>query len=152
MENVTIKLACHFSETVSTGFYLPAGIIAILNVVSGDFKGWSIRIGAHADNLANCDKLMRWPCVTTKKPMESQLNISSAFGGLVYFESPGAGELTVNMSNLVESPFFDLANQASVNDWLRRRRAPGLWVITYKFDYSNRIDVDFYLNLGRISR
>ena len=121
-------MTCNFQERLSTGYYLPAGTILLLTADSASFDGWSIRIGAHTDDLSHCEKLSRWPCVTTCKAITQQMSFSSPFGGLIYFESSGPGNLSVGMNNVVESPFIDLTKPSTIEDWPRRRQATGLWV------------------------
>ena len=134
LENIELKISCQFQERVSTGYYLPAGTTLTVNVSSGSFEGWSVRIGAHSDDLSNCNPMPRWPVVTTVKKFDSeQMNVSSAFGGLIYLESPKAGTITVNLSNVVESPFVDLTKPETVGNWPRRRNAIGLWLGFYFF-------------------
>ena len=128
LENIELEISCQFQERVSTGYYLPAGTILVINICSGDYEGWMLRIGAHTDDLSQSCSLPRWPCVSIEKQLSSQqLSVSSAFGGLIYFESPNAGTITVNLSNVVESPFVDLTKPETLNDWPRRRNALGLW-------------------------
>ena len=80
------------------------------------------------DDLGQCCSLPRWPIVCTEKKLDSrQMSISSPFGGLIYFDSPNAGSIVVNLSNVVESPFIDLTKNETIDDWSRRRNAPGLW-------------------------
>ena len=47
LDDVEINITCHYKERLSTGYYLPAGTILGLHVLSDSFNGWSIRIGAH---------------------------------------------------------------------------------------------------------
>ena len=134
LHGVKINLTCDFNERLSTGYYLPAGTILLLAVDSGtDFNGWSIRIGAHTDDLSNCEKLLRWPCVTSCKSLARELSFSSPFGGLIYFESSGPGSLSVCLNNVIESPFIDLNKPSTIYDWPRRCQAAGLWVFKKKF-------------------
>jgi len=67
------------------------------------------------------------------------MSISSPFGGLIYFESPGPGSISLTLNNIVESPFIDLTKPATIEDWPRRRQSPGLWVFTYNNRYSSVI-------------
>ena len=55
------------------------------------------------------------------------MSFSSPFGGLVYFESSAPSSLNVLISNVVESPFIDFTKPETINDWNRRRLAPGPW-------------------------
>ena len=81
--------------------------------------------------MSNCEKLARWPCVTTDKSLTKEMNFSSPFGGLIYLESPGSGSLAITLSNVVQAPFLDLSQPETIRDWAKRRQAPGLWVISF---------------------
>jgi hypothetical protein len=70
------------------------------------------------------------------------MSISSPFGGLIYFDSPGPGSIYVCLNNIVESPFIDLTKPATIEDWPRRRQSSGLWVFT-----NNNRDSSFILSL-----
>lgn len=127
-ENVEIVLSSKFSERISTGYFLPAGVELLVRVVQGDFKGWAVRIGAHSDDLTNCSELRRWPSVTVRKILDKdKMSLNSPFGGLVFFENPNAGELQVVLTNVVEAPFIDVTKPETVLHWRRRRNSPGLW-------------------------
>jgi hypothetical protein len=86
-------------------------------------------IGSHSDDLSNCNEIKRWPCVTICKELaSSNLVLSSPFGGLIYLISPeNGGQINFTMNNIVESPFIDLTQPNTVNDWERRKNASGLW-------------------------
>jgi hypothetical protein len=56
------------------------------------------------------------------------MSLSTPFGGLIYFESPGPGSIYASLNNVVESPFIDLTKAATIEDWPRRRQSSGLWV------------------------
>lgn len=128
LENVELDLSTQFEERVSTGYYLPAGVKLIAKC-TGDLKLWTLRIGAHTDDLSYCGHFTRWPVVTTTKYVTETIEICSPFGGLIYFESSGKGSLIVNLSNVVESPYIDLTKPETINDWNRRRNSPGLWLV-----------------------
>jgi hypothetical protein len=128
LSNVELKLVSRFNELISTGFYLPAGYTLVVQVLDGNEADWSVQIGAHTDNLSDCDTFKRWPCITTTKRIEDgQLVVTSPYGGLIYFKSQQASCLLINLSNVVESPYFDLTKSETVNDWPRRKNASGLW-------------------------
>ncbi len=56
------------------------------------------------------------------------MELFSPFGGLIYVISPqNGGELKLTMSNIVESPLIDLTLPETIDDWERRKHAPGLW-------------------------
>lgn len=108
---------------------MPAGVNLIIDVKETSNSNWHILIGCHSDDLSNCDELKRWPCITTQKSLAQGLNILiSPFGGLVYIISPeDGGEISLVLSNIVESPFLDITLPNTVIDWNRRRQSEGLW-------------------------
>ena len=129
IENVTLSFSTKFGkERLSSGYYLPAGETFLLKVISGDFNQWSVRIGSHCDDLSECDDFSRWPCVTVLKNLQEEMEIFSPFGGLIYLESPcSGGDISISLSYVVESPFFDLTKPETINKWNENRNAPGLW-------------------------
>lgn len=131
LEDIRIEVSSNFQERISTGYYLPASVNLLINVNSGDFKGWSIRIGAHTDDISHCDSFKRWPCITLVKDLTQQMSLCTPFGGLIYFESPKASSINVTLNNVVESPFIDLKKPETILDWERRRLAPGLWFLIF---------------------
>ena len=86
MTNVALKLHSKFSERLSTGYYLPAGVEISITVTSGDIKGWKCRIGAHCDILKPQSDYRRWPVCYVIKQLKEELNFKSSFGGIVYFD------------------------------------------------------------------
>lgn len=126
LENIDLEIESQFDEWISTGYYLPAGV-ELKAKIEGNLDGWSIRIGAHSDNIANCEFLTRWPCVTVTKELSNDLTLFSPFGGLVYFESSRPGSIKINLSNVVESPYFDLTKPETIENWKNRKNSSGLW-------------------------
>jgi hypothetical protein len=109
---------------------LPAGVTLLINSKSGsNINDWSILIGCHSDDLSGCDEFKRWPCVTVQKQLLFDFNLlSSPFGGLIYLVSPeNGGEINIVLSNIVESPYFDLLRPETRSDWNRRKDADGIW-------------------------
>lgn len=126
LENIDLEIDTKFREWVSTGYYLPAGI-NLKAKIDGNLTGWSIRIGAHSDNIENCDFLTRWPCVTVTRNLSHEMVLCSPFGGLIYFESSNSGSIKVNLTNVVMAPYFDLTKLETIKNWSERKNAPGLW-------------------------
>jgi len=125
-----ISLHTRFAlDRLSTGYYLPAGSQLSVRLVTGGQGEWAVRIGAHTDQLQNSKILCRWPSVSVMKVItDDEIFVTSAYGGLVYFESLKADvAIEAIISNVVESPYFDLTLPTTVDDWPRRRSAPGLW-------------------------
>lgn len=125
-ENVQIELEAKFEdEWHSTGFYLPAGVGGTVKVLEcDDLEAWTVRIGAHADDLSACESITRWPCISSVVRMCGretecpEIVISSPFGGLVYFESSRVdAKIKAVLGNVVESPYFDLKDSKSLKKW-----------------------------------
>ena len=57
--DIEINFSTNYSECLSTGYYLPAGVKMSIYVSNGDCKGWRVRIGAHTDVLNNSDHFCR---------------------------------------------------------------------------------------------
>lgn len=89
LSSVELTLSAKFPERISTGYYLPAGQQFTCTVISGDFSGWSIRIGAHSDDLIEHTTLKRWHLISKVFEIkEAATSFHFAYGGLVYFENP----------------------------------------------------------------
>ena len=132
--DVDFEFKTKFAERLSTGFYLPAGFPITVKVLSGNPNGWSVRIGAHCDDLAECKELKRWHVLTVVKSLSTKkITFNCPFGGLVYLESSGPGSINVSISNVVESPFIDLTDEETIDDWSRRVEASGLWLVIILF-------------------
>ena len=84
--NVSIKLQSEFSERLSTGYYLPAGVEILIRVLKGQPNDWKCRIGAHTDVLKADSEYTRWPVCTVAYKLKKELKFKSPFGGLIYFE------------------------------------------------------------------
>ncbi|CAF1104715.1 unnamed protein product [Rotaria sordida] len=127
--NIQSKAA---NEWFCIGYYVPAGI-TIQIVVSEQIgaSGWSARIGCHSNDLVSCNELRRWHCISTCKSLSgTTVQMSSAFGGLLFLESP-AGEsnsISVSLQNVVLTPTYDLMDSDRVERWEDLRvRAQSLW-------------------------
>ncbi len=106
-------------------------------------SGWWVRIGAHTDELTELEELKRWPVITSSRKLARNMSFSSPFGGLVYFESPGASSLSLVISNVVEAPFIDLTQPESIKDWNRRRLAPAPWYIHFPQTHFEKIQLTY---------
>ncbi|CAF2870793.1 unnamed protein product [Rotaria sp. Silwood2] len=131
--NVTVNIQSKAAnEWYCTGYYVAAGTTIKIDVLEQvGATGWSARIGCHSDNLENCNKLYRWHCISKQKLLSgTTLEMSSAFGGLLFLESP-AGEsnsISVSLQNVVLAPTYDLMNPNRAESWEDLRvHAQGLW-------------------------
>ena len=85
-------------------------------------------MGCHTDDLSSMDRLKRWPLVYSKSKLKKENIITSAFGGLIYLDSPnGNSTIKLQFENVVEAPFLDLNQPDTIENWWNRSRAPGLW-------------------------
>ncbi len=125
----TIEIKSKFNEFHCTGYYMVAGTNIEIEVLEGNVGGWEVRIGGHTDDLSSMDNgLKRWPVVTVQQKLRKMMRISSAFGGIVYLDSPnGLSVLKLKLVNVVETPFLDLKNPDTLVEWQKRRLATGLW-------------------------
>ena len=74
----------HGPEWLGTGLYMPPGGKVSISS-DGDTKGWSVRIGAHTDDVSCRDEWRRWPRVSKIQALAGpKLSVSSPFGGNVY--------------------------------------------------------------------
>lgn len=123
-----LSLKSRFDEFHSTGYYAPAGSAIKVYVLDGNPTGWEIRIGCHTDDISDTSCYNRWPVVSSSVKLRKSTSVSTAFGGLVYFESPkGSSSLKVRLESVVEAPFYDLTKPETVQNWSKSRMAPGLW-------------------------
>lgn len=110
-----------------TSCYVPAGSEVTL-FVSKVRNKWSVHVGAHTDVLLD-DHVRRWPKISFKTIISSpgSYNLSSPFGGSVYFLSPKGADsfIEASISNIVICPRFDLLNRSG--SWNECRNDPGLW-------------------------
>lgn len=130
--HVEMEIESRVQDYHATGYYLPAGQSLVVTTVTPlDVKGtWSVSVGCHRDTLEHSQSSQRrWPnVVVTRAIIQQRTTVMSPYGGLVYLESPDdGGIIRFELDNVVEAPYFDLTDPASVADWDRRRLTPGLW-------------------------
>lgn len=112
----------------STGLYAIAG--KPLRVRSDNLApGLRLRIGAHSDTLWHLDDWKRAPEVSMSVPItKADMEVTSAFGGLVYVEVPAkaVGKVAVRIDGAVPSPHY-VHGKTTVEEWKELRGAPGPW-------------------------
>ena len=150
--HVTIKSQGH--EAHPTGLWVPAGQKCEVRVISqqcsddelegnGDTSGeesedledddedlddWYIRIGSHSDTLYHKEVLKRWPNLIIRVPLATQQQIFTPYGGLLYLVSPRTmSQISIQISGVVEAPYFDLRDPVTVEHWENARKASGPW-------------------------
>lgn len=125
LKSIPVSFDAKFAEWHSTGYYLPAGVECTIKVNQCiDSDAWSVRIGAHTDDLSNCESICRWPCISLVTPLgglsnvQSEIQVSSPYGGLIYFESHrGNVKIQAVLNNVVNTPYFDLTVPNSMKEW-----------------------------------
>ena len=126
--NTVVSIKSKFDEFHCTGYYMAAGSIVRCLVLEGNPAGWTMRIGAHTDDLSTMSSLNRWPLVSSSVKMKRDMSISSAFGGLIYIESPkGNSSIKIKLENVIEAPYFDLKKPETISNWSKNCKSPGLW-------------------------
>lgn len=124
--NVTIK--SKFDEFHCTGYYLAAGTQAVITLIEGNPSGWQVRIGSHTDDLTKMESLKRWPVVCSCIPLKRTTIVTSAFGGLIYLDSPkGNSTIKIKLESVIEAPYFDLKKPETISKWSVNCKSSGLW-------------------------
>lgn len=115
-----------------TGCYAPAAQSVLVEVTSVSPPGakWKAIVGCHVDVLTEV-AVRRWPKMSRSFDLvdKATLEINSCFGGLITLVSPNKSisSISLNISNFVSSPFFDLRDDDSVDNWTENRNLSGLW-------------------------
>ncbi|CAF0709194.1 unnamed protein product [Brachionus calyciflorus] len=124
----TISIKSKYDEFHFTGYYLPPGITGNITVLEGNPTGWEVRIGSHTDDLIAMNSLKRWPCITSNLKLRKTLSITSAFGGLIYLESPkGNSTLKLKFDSVVQAPHFDVTIPETLRNWTENSQASSPW-------------------------
>ena len=124
--NGIVVIKSKFNEFHCTGYYIAAGSSIKVSVLEGSPTGWEIRISCHTDDLSSLQSLKRWPLVHTKTKLKKLMNLTSAFGGIIYLDSPnGNSTLKIKLENVIETPFFELTRRDK--NWDEITKAAGLW-------------------------
>jgi hypothetical protein len=120
----------------STGLYVPAGEVVTLRLVKADDSaaarkaGLRVRIGAHSDELWHHASWKRVPDVQREFAWGdgTQLEVASAFGGLLYVEcgALAQGTIALVVGGAVRSPLFVLG-KTSEQEWALQRQHPAPW-------------------------
>lgn len=128
MRTKIIEIKSKFDEFHCTGCYLVAGGCAQITVVEGNPAGWEIRVGSHTDDLTEMNEIKRWPQLSIAMKLRKTMSLTSAFGGLIYVESPkGNSSLRIKLESILEAPFYDLNRPETMSAWPLNRQASGLW-------------------------
>lgn len=93
--------------------------------------GGRLRIGCHTDHLWHLDRWERAPDIVRSWALPSDgspRRVASAFGGLVYIETPrrGEGVASLQIEGAIEAPRFVLG-RTTPEQWAMARSAPAPW-------------------------
>ncbi|VGO19371.1 M60 family metallopeptidase [Pontiella sulfatireligans] len=138
-----------------TGCYLAPGCIAEVAVPRSMVnKGYSVRVGAHSWDLEKKPVIKRLDRVSLVYPItESRTLIANPLGGGIYIEVPyeaDAGIVTIQMKNVVRSPFFSARNfdKTTLADWSKtERKHPGPWTDFESDKFMMQVPTSWICNL-----
>eukprot|EP00913_Durusdinium_trenchii_P035097 g32831.t2 len=108
------KAESHDPEWLGTGLYVPPGG-KVCVCTDNPTEGWSVRVGAHTDDISCRDEWMRWPQVSLILPLadpNKMVSLSTPFGGNVYLvrSSKASQSLRATFSgNLLQQPVVSIA-------------------------------------------
>lgn len=125
----TVEIEGTPSGWVSTGLYAAPGEAVTIQVLSGDVRGWAVRIGAHTDSIQRHDRWKRWPRITRRLDLDGATStVASPFGGLLYVEAGrgAVGPLALGFRGVIDAPFFSLRETSRI-DWKVEREDPAPW-------------------------
>jgi hypothetical protein len=113
------------------GYYVAAGILIQIDIVQQEgTTGWCARIGCHSDCIKNSKEYRRWNCISICKPLPTEtIEMCSAFGGLLFLESPetGSSSITVNIHQVVLTVTYNLSDPNRMETWqYQQENAQGL--------------------------
>lgn len=151
----------HNTARKPTGAYLAPGTLATVTVPQSLVnKGFQIRVGAHANDLARKPKIDRLFRISLLYPIHStQVQVANPLGGGIYIEVPiGAdvGEVEVSLRDIVRAPFFSNTRTltTSPEQWDKvERHYPAPWAdfqsetfmmqvpTTWIYNYKNPADL-----------
>lgn len=123
-----VSIKSKYDEFHFSGFYLPPGGCCTVTVLEGNPSGWHVFIGCHTDDLTKMNSFKRWPAITSSLKLKKTLTITSAFGGLIYFESPkGNSTIKVKLDSVAEAPYYDLNKPETIRKWSENSQASSPW-------------------------
>lgn len=128
LKTVIVTIKSKFDEFHCTGYYMAPGSMISVTVLEGSIFGWEVRISSHVDDLTSMPSLNRWPLVSSSMKLKKFMTITSAFGGIIYLDSPkGNTQIRLKLENVIETPFFDLNQPETILNWHKNSKASGLW-------------------------
>ncbi|MDX2130707.1 MAG: M60 family metallopeptidase [Planctomycetota bacterium] len=124
----TVRISTDVPGWHSTGLYAAPGDVVRVGV-STPAPGVRVRIGCHTDHLWHHDAWRRVPDISRVFALTGpSTRVASAFGGLVYIETPGRGGKTLDIEivGAVAAPRF-VRGQTTPAEWEALRERPGAW-------------------------
>mmetsp|Transcript_106915 Transcript_106915/g.312611 ORF Transcript_106915/g.312611 Transcript_106915/m.312611 type:complete len:789 (+) Transcript_106915:44-2410(+) len=122
-------VANHGAEWLGTGLYVPPG--GSLKISVGHCsEGWSLKVGAHTDDIRGREEWQRWPRVSLDAPLVpcKTITLSTPFGGNLYLVRSQSSSPDVEITcsgNAVRQPHVSLAKGVDAEGILA---SPGGWV------------------------
>nr|AQT19758.1 hypothetical protein Smed-FAM115A-like protein [Schmidtea mediterranea] len=115
---------------IPIGYYLPAGETLKYKIQASTGK-WGISVGCHSDILGEKrSEWYRYPDIYTNSvPLSEEGTIFSPFGGVLWLvNSNENASISIHLSNVVLTPFFNILDESAVSDWNEnQRKHQGLW-------------------------
>jgi len=143
---------------ISTGLWLPAGIVASLTCTD-IFSGLYIQVGIHNESLiTHPSPWKRWPSVVFTYPLSNDMKISTSFGGIIYL---GISNLPPDHPQSIKIRFHRIAKyphaiQSKPQTLEKTRNIPVPWaeissksiILTVPSDYFKEIsDFDLLITI-----
>lgn len=126
----TLAIDASVPQWHSTGLYAKAGTAIEVEIPAELVpQGYGIRIGSHTDTLWRVDSWSRFPDVSKYVRLTSPVTrVTSAFGGLIYFEVPEAKvpNVKVTIRNAVPAVHF-VRGKTTSTEWQQMKNAPAPW-------------------------
>ena len=125
---VSVQLTIQREGWVSTGYWLPAGVMATISTESEFPPGLVIQVGMHAEAIFQKEgPWQRWPIITTSFDFKPTTEIANPFGGMIYIildhQLPEKITLDLSIDHVFPYPRFSLSDP-SIWDKTRDRGAP----------------------------
>ena len=73
-----------------------------------------IRVNLQTDDIEVHDNWLRWPSVSTKKPLSEHGEFFTPHGGPIFLQLPQSANVTIRLENVFRHPYVDLRNPGSI--------------------------------------
>lgn len=126
--NKPVQINLNVPEWHGLGLYAPAGEVVTIRIPSdATKKGLGVRIGNTTDELWHLSRWDRFPAVSRRWELNSEVTqIASPFGGTIFIDVPSGrkGEVEVRVERAVPAPRFVLGVNTNA-DWAKMVATPG---------------------------